>query len=91
MKKYGFTNINTLYGDCTCQDEINHDNGEEDLPDLLQKRWGEKFNLAGLGGLMFTGKTGWKAFGGQCPDDGNIFILFAPHVGIDKNGNVGKI
>jgi hypothetical protein len=24
-------------------------------------------------------------------DDGNIILLFAPHVGIDRDGNVGKI
>ena len=49
------------------------------------------FPLSGLGGFPFTGKTGWAAFSGHCPEDGNIVIMFAPHVGIDREGNVGKI
>jgi len=44
-----------------------------------------------LAGLPFTGKTGWGAFSAHVPVDGNIVIMFAPHVGIDRNGNVGKI
>ena len=25
------------------------------------------------------------------PEDGNVFLFFAPHIGIDNNGNCGKI
>ena len=91
LKKYGFNDDNTLFADCSCPDEINHDDPEEDITSLFQKRWGEIFPLSGLGGLPFTGKTGWAAFSGHCVDDGNIILLFAPHVGIDRNGEVGKI
>lgn len=49
------------------------------------------FPLSGLAGFPFVGKTGWGAFSSHCPENGNIVILFAPHVGIDSNGNVGKI
>ena len=49
------------------------------------------FPLGGLGGLPFTGKTGWGAFSSHCPDNGNIVVLFAPHVGVDANGKVGAI
>ena len=49
------------------------------------------FPLGGLAGFPFTGQTGWGAFSSHCPADGHIVILFAPHVGIDKDGNVGKI
>jgi hypothetical protein len=49
------------------------------------------FALSGLAGLPFVGKTGWEAFSSHCPKDGNIVILFAPHVGIDGDGNVGSI
>ena len=41
--------------------------------------------------MPFTGKTGWGAFSSHCPKDGNIIILFAPHVGIDKHGVVGMV
>jgi hypothetical protein len=39
--------------------------------------------MGGLGGLPFVGKTGFKAYSSHVPKDGHIFILFAPHVGID--------
>ena len=82
---------NTLFADCSCPDEINHDDPDEDITSLFTRRWGEIFLLSGLAGLPFTGKTGWGAFSGHCPADGHIVVLFAPHVGIDSNGEVGKI
>ena len=82
---------NTLFADCSCPDEINHDDPDEDITSLFTKRWGEIFPLSGLAGFPFTGKTGWGAFSGHCPEDGHIVVLFAPHVGIDSNGEVGKI
>lgn len=92
LKRLGFTAENTLFTDSSCPDEINHDDPDEDITSLLAKRWGEVFPLSGLGGLPFTGKTGWAAFSSHVPTpDGNIVILFAPHVGIDREGNVGKI
>ena len=54
-------------------------------------RWGEIFPLGGIGGLPLTGKTGWAAFSSHAPQDGNIVVLFAPHVGVDCEGNVGKV
>ena len=41
--------------------------------------------------MPFVGKTGWGAFSSHCPADGNIVILFAPHVGVDSDGNIGSI
>jgi hypothetical protein len=58
---------------------------------MFANRWGEVFPLGGLAGMPFTGKTGWGAFSSHVPKDGNICVLFAPHVGIDSNGNVGKV
>ena len=49
------------------------------------------FPLSGLAGLPFTGKTGWGAFSSHCPKDGNIVVLFAPHVGITDQGVVGMV
>ena len=37
------------------------------------------------------GKTGWAAFSSHVPKDGNIVICFAPHVGVDSKGQVGKV
>jgi hypothetical protein len=47
--------------------------------------------MSGLGGLPFCGKTGWGAFSSHVPTNGNVVILFAPHVGISKDGKVGFI
>ena len=40
--------------------------------------------------MPFAGKTGWGAFSSHVPINGHIVILFAPHVGVDWEGNVGK-
>ena len=91
LLKKGFTDQNTLFADCSCPDEVNHDDPTEDISSIFQTRWGEMFPLAGLAGMPFTGKTGWGAFSGHCVKDGNIVILFAPHVGVSSEGLVGKL
>ena len=91
LSSLGFTPENTLFADSTCPDEINRDDPDQDIVMVMQKRWGETFPLGGLAGFPFTGKTGWAAFSSHCPADGNIVILFAPHVGIDKMGTIGNI
>ena len=91
LESLGFTDVNTLFADCSCPDEINHNDPGEDITSLFMHRWGEIFPLSGIGGLPFAGKTGWAAFSSHTPKDGNIMILFAPHVGVDCDGNVGKV
>lgn len=91
LDKRGFTDANTLYCDCSCPDEVNHDDPLEDVTTMFTNRWGEVFPLGGLAGLPFTGRTGWGAFAAHVPVDGNIVLLFAPHVGIDADGNIGKV
>ena len=91
LDRLGFTPNNTLFAESTCPDEVNHDNPSEDINAIFGNRWGEVFPLGGLAGMPFTGKTGWAAFSSHRPDDGNICVLFAPHVGVDCNGEVGKV
>merc|ERR1719510_2924192 len=69
--KYGFTNRNTLYGQSIGADEANHVTGE--LGDQMRHTWGHVFNLGGIGGIPFVGKTGFTAFSHHVPDDGNLF------------------
>ena len=57
----------------------------------MRKRWGSHFSIGGLGGVPFAGKAGWEEVGKHCPENGNIFVCFAPHVGIDSSGEVGKV
>ena len=91
LTQLGFRVGNTLFGNCSCPDEINHNDPDEDITSLFRKRWGLVFTISGIGGLPFVGKTGWGAFTSHTPENGNIVVVFAPHVGVDCDGNVGKV
>src|SRR3989338_160497 len=85
-KTYGFTPQNTLFGFCTCPDEINR------TVTRFMSYYGDKqFPLGGLAGYPFTGKTGFSAFSHHAPDNGNLVILYGHHVGIAQNGELGKV
>lgn len=79
---------NTLFARNVYVDEINHH--PTSLNRKLADFWGEYFYMGGLGGLPFVCKTGFKAYSHHVPKDGQIFILFATHVGIAKDGLIGK-
>jgi len=87
--KYGFTNRNTLYGQSIGADEANHVTGE--LSDQMRHTWGHVFNLGGIGGIPFVGKTGFTAFSHHVPDNGNLFVVYAPNIGISPTGEIGKL
>ena len=60
---------------------------------LFAQYWGFNgtyFPLGGIGGAPFVGKTGFGAFSGHVPDNGNVILLFGPHIGISKDGQLGK-
>eukprot|EP00420_Gonyaulax_spinifera_P024831 CAMPEP_0197916214 /NCGR_PEP_ID=MMETSP1439-20131203/81570_1 /TAXON_ID=66791 /ORGANISM="Gonyaulax spinifera, Strain CCMP409" /LENGTH=253 /DNA_ID=CAMNT_0043538217 /DNA_START=1 /DNA_END=758 /DNA_ORIENTATION=- len=87
----GWTAENTLFAHATCPDEVNYDE-EDDIMAELSKRWGKRFTLGGLGGMPFSGRTGWAAFGAHTPEtSGHILVLYAPHVGVGNDGSIGKI
>lgn len=84
LKKKGYTYDNCLFATSTCPDEVNSKPAE--LVDLLKNRWGENFALGGLGGVPFTGRAGFSAYAHHVPGGGKMFILFAPHVGVEFDG-----
>lgn len=91
-RDYGPKNV--LLGSSLCSDEINY--VPDSLTTSLNKRLcnqknGGVFNLGGLGGLPFVGTSGFGAFASHCPEQGNIVIVFGPHVGISEKGVVGKV
>lgn len=53
--------------------------------------WGHVFNLGGIGGIPFVGKTGFTAFSHHVPDNGNLFILYGPNIGVSPQGELGKL
>jgi hypothetical protein len=69
-------------------DEINHKNSS--LNNRLKDFWGECFYMGGLGGIPFIGEVGYGAFSAHVPVGGNLFILFAPHVGVSSEGVIGN-
>ena len=87
LAPYGLAPGNTIYGQSICPDEIN--NEPTDLAALMAKHWGNCFPMGGLGGAPFVGKTGFGAFSGHVPDNGNVVILFGPHIAISESGELG--
>jgi hypothetical protein len=82
------TGENTLLGSSICPDEIN--NVEGSMISLMVRHWGEVFPMGGISGAPFVGKTGFKAFSSHVPDNGNVLVVFAPHVALSPTGEVGK-
>lgn len=88
LRTYGFNEENTLLGYSLCPDEINNEPGC--LVDLMKNEWGHMFPLGGISGAPFVGVTGWGAFSHHVPDDGNIIVIFGPHVAVSEGGLIGK-
>lgn len=86
LKKHGFTTTNTLVATSFCVDELSRVN-EKDFAEVF----GPTFNLGGLAGVPFAGITGFGAMASHIPDGGNCILVFAPHVGVDSEGNVGTV
>lgn len=84
----GYTPESLLFAQSVCPDEINHEEG--DITDRLIRWMGEVFHMGGLAGIPFSGKTGFGAFAHHVPDSGGCFVLMAPHVGLDDEGNLGR-
>ena len=82
----GFTADNTLLATSLCCDEL-----ARVLEDDFNKIYGNNFNLGGLAGFPFAGNTGFGAMAAHIPDDGSCLIVYGPHVGITKKGQVGKV
>ena len=82
----GFASENTLLATSLCADEL-----ARVLEDEFVSVYGNNFNLGGLSGFPFAGSTGFGAMAAHIPDDGFCLLIHGPHVGICKNGQVGKV
>lgn len=49
------------------------------------------FEMGGLAGLPFAGKTGMAAFAHHAPDQGAACIVYGPHIGLSDAGELGKV
>jgi len=89
-ERFGFTGRNTIFGTSVCPDEINSVNGT--MVEIMRDHWGGmSFPLGGIGGAPFSGRTGFAAFSHHVPDNGNVFVVFGPHVSITENGEIGSV
>ena len=82
----GFTPQNTLLATSVCADEL-----ARELEDEFVAIYGTNFNLGGLAGFPFAGNTGWGAMSAHVPDNGYCLTIHGPHVGITKDGLIGKV
>eukprot|EP00448_Togula_jolla_P011258 CAMPEP_0170593274 /NCGR_PEP_ID=MMETSP0224-20130122/13360_1 /TAXON_ID=285029 /ORGANISM="Togula jolla, Strain CCCM 725" /LENGTH=470 /DNA_ID=CAMNT_0010917215 /DNA_START=50 /DNA_END=1459 /DNA_ORIENTATION=+ len=87
-EEFGFTPKTTLLGSSFCPDEINHHG--RDLPTVMRNYYGKIFPMGGIGGAPYVGETGFAAFSSHVADNGDIIVVFGPHVGISEAGEVGK-
>lgn len=85
LSKYGYGST-TLVATSLCCDEVNR---------VLEKDfaavYGDTFSMGGLAGFPFGGVTSFGAFASHIPDGGDCLVIFGPHVGVDKDGTVGKV
>lgn len=77
----------TIWATSLCADEANN---AVNIFSVLFAGSGP-FNLGGLSGLPFIGKTGLLAFASHIPTNGGAFIIYGPHIGITAEGVLGKI
>lgn len=86
LEEKGYTGENTLLATSLCCDEL-----ARRLEDDFVKVYGNNFNLGGLSGFPFAGNTGFGAMAAHIPDEGYCLIVYGPHVGVAKDGTVGKV
>jgi hypothetical protein len=93
--KQGFNKNNCIAMVNTCRDEVCRP-----IVNLIDEEFGQSFNIAGLGGLVNCGRTGFLAGMSHSPEhpcesDGNMrerYIFFAfPHISIGETGQEGSL
>jgi hypothetical protein len=80
---YGETSLVAM---SLCCDEVNRV-----LEKDFTKLYTANFNMGGLAGFPFGGITSFGAMAHHIPTGGSCLVCFGPHVGVDKNGVVGKV
>jgi hypothetical protein len=75
-----------MLADSICSDDVN----SIEYPARAYEMLGP-FKMGGLDGFPFAGLTGMAAFAGHVPDDGALFVFYAPHIGVSKHGVAGEL
>src|SRR5688572_12772778 len=85
-EKYDIDPFQIMLADSICSDDVN----SIEYPARAAEMLGP-FKMGGLNGFPFTGLTGMAAFASHIPEDGAVFIYYAPHIGISKDSVPGQI
>jgi len=75
-----------MIADSICGDDVN----SIQYP-IRSKEFLGPFKMGGLNGYPFAGLTAMQAVASHVPTDGAVYIYYGPHIGISKNGEIGKI
>jgi hypothetical protein len=70
-----------MLADSICSDDVN----TIEYPARAYEMLGP-FKMGGLDGFPFAGLTGMAAFAGHVPDEGAVFVFYAPHIGVSRHG-----
>jgi hypothetical protein len=87
LKKFGFTDENSIASVCVCRDEIS-----QYIRSIIKHTWGEAFNFSSLAGMFTAGKTGLKAAMHHAPrvDGKERYVYYViPHIAINEEGKTG--
>jgi len=85
LKKYNYGK-DSLVATSLCPDEVNRC-----LEAEFVKLYGDTFNMGGLSGFPFGGSTAFGNMASHIPQGESALIVFAPHVGVDGEGNIGTV
>jgi hypothetical protein len=85
-EEYDLDPFQIMAADSICSDDVN----SIEYPARAAEMLGP-FKMGGLNGFPFTGLTGMGAFASHVPEDGAVFVYYAPHIGISRNAEVGQI
>jgi len=88
LRSHGFEEGKSLAMISQCRDELT-----KPFTKATDHLWGGSFNISSLAGMVFAGKTGFKAAMAHAPIDANgkeSYVVFSgPHIGISADGDVG--
>jgi hypothetical protein len=76
----------TLLVESTCSDGICRE-----ATAAMEGRWGGAYRIGGLSGFPFGGKSAIKEVAKQAPEGGDVFLMYAPHVGLSSFCEVGRL
>lgn len=85
-ERYDLSPAQLLLAHSICSDDVNNIEYPEEGRAMLGP-----FNLGGLDGYPFAGLTGMAAFANHVPEAGAAFVFYAPHIGLNQHGELGKI